>query len=250
MSDLGRYYEILGLAPGCSSEEIKQAWRDLAQVWHPDRFVANERLQKKAQEKLKEVNAAFEALKDQKSGRRPPSSGRRTSERRDERWARDGPGAEAERDPVELLKAGVAVWNIWRKKYSDLTPRLAGLRISRGDYTAVDLRDMDLSRSNFSEAALYKSDLSGVTATRTIFAHGELSRATLIEAKLTRCDLSYADLSGADLSRARLVECDLKGANLVGTILDGARLETCRGLTAEQLEASLTDGSTRLPKLA
>jgi hypothetical protein len=36
----------------------------------------------------------------------------------------------------------------------------------------------------------------------------------------------------------------------VAAILDGARLETCHGLTAEQLEAALTDGSTRLPKLA
>jgi curved DNA-binding protein CbpA len=35
----------------------------LANVWHPDRFVGNPRLQKKAEEKLKEINAAYEYIK-------------------------------------------------------------------------------------------------------------------------------------------------------------------------------------------
>jgi len=34
----------------------------LANVWHPDRFVGNPRLQKKAEEKLKEINAAYEYI--------------------------------------------------------------------------------------------------------------------------------------------------------------------------------------------
>ena len=33
----------------------------MAKVWHPDRFGHDERLQKKAQEKLKEINEAYEA---------------------------------------------------------------------------------------------------------------------------------------------------------------------------------------------
>ena len=248
LPDFARYYEILGLEPDCSSEEVKQAWRDLAQVWHPDRFPANDRLQKKAQDKLKEINEAFEGLKDLRPGQRRPTPERRTSKRRQSQWVRSVPDREAERDPLELLKSGVQAWNMWRKKYSDLTPRLAGVRLPRGDYTGVDLRDMDLSKSNFSDAALYKADLSGAKATGAVFTYGELSRATLIEVRFTRCNLSCADLSGVDLSRAHLVECDLRGANLVGTILDGARLETCSNLTAQQLEVVLSDGATRLPK--
>jgi hypothetical protein len=57
------HYQVLGIKPGASQAEIKQAYRDLALVWHPDRFVDNPRLQEKAEEKLKQINAAYEFLK-------------------------------------------------------------------------------------------------------------------------------------------------------------------------------------------
>jgi DnaJ-domain-containing protein 1 len=60
---ISRCIEILGLKPNASHEEVTQAYRDLANVWHPDRFVGNPRLQKKAEEKLKEINAAYEYIK-------------------------------------------------------------------------------------------------------------------------------------------------------------------------------------------
>jgi DnaJ-domain-containing protein 1 len=60
---ISRCTEILGLKPNASQEEVNQAYRDLANVWHPDRFVGNPRLQKKAEEKIKEINAAYEYIK-------------------------------------------------------------------------------------------------------------------------------------------------------------------------------------------
>jgi hypothetical protein len=54
--------ELLGLKAGASAQEIKAAYRDLAKVWHPDRFAHDPRLQEKAQNKLKEINEAYEAL--------------------------------------------------------------------------------------------------------------------------------------------------------------------------------------------
>jgi curved DNA-binding protein CbpA len=62
MDNLNRYYEILGLRSGASLDEIKQAYKDLVNVWHPDRFGHNSRLQEKASEKLKEINLAYEEL--------------------------------------------------------------------------------------------------------------------------------------------------------------------------------------------
>ena len=55
-------YEVLGVKPGVSNTELKAAHRDLAKVWHPDRFLHDPRLQAKAQEKLKEINQAYEQL--------------------------------------------------------------------------------------------------------------------------------------------------------------------------------------------
>ena len=68
-----RYYELLGVSPGASAEELKTAHRDMAKVWHPDRFTHDPRLQQKAQEKLKEINEAYEQLKAGKTGRRTPA---------------------------------------------------------------------------------------------------------------------------------------------------------------------------------
>lgn len=70
-------YDLLGLSPGASSAELKAAHRDLAKVWHPDRFLHDLRLQQKAQEKLKEINEAYDQLRSAKAKRQtPPASNR------------------------------------------------------------------------------------------------------------------------------------------------------------------------------
>lgn len=71
-TDLGKAYEVLGVKPGVSVRELKAAHRDLAKVWHPDRFVHDPGLQQKAQEKLKEINAAYELLISGKATQRRP----------------------------------------------------------------------------------------------------------------------------------------------------------------------------------
>ncbi|MEQ1885806.1 MAG: DnaJ domain-containing protein [Bryobacteraceae bacterium] len=57
-----RSLEILQLKPGASPAEIRQAYLDLVQVWHPDRFVGNERMHRRAEEKLRELNEAYRLL--------------------------------------------------------------------------------------------------------------------------------------------------------------------------------------------
>jgi curved DNA-binding protein len=54
------YYEILGVPRGANEGEIKKAFRKLAREYHPD--VARDK--KKAEEKFKEVNEAYEVLSD------------------------------------------------------------------------------------------------------------------------------------------------------------------------------------------
>lgn len=54
------YYEILGLTRGAGEQEIKSAFRKLAKEHHPDRNSGD----KSAEQKFKEINEAYEALKD------------------------------------------------------------------------------------------------------------------------------------------------------------------------------------------
>ncbi|MBW4537800.1 MAG: GUN4 domain-containing protein [Myxacorys chilensis ATA2-1-KO14] len=63
MGDATRYYQILELEPEATQTEIKQAYRDLILVWHPDRFCDHPRLQQKAEDKIKQINAAYSFLK-------------------------------------------------------------------------------------------------------------------------------------------------------------------------------------------
>ena len=54
------YYEILGLPRGAGDPEIKKAFRKLAREFHPD--VAKDK--RRAEEKFKEINEAYEVLSD------------------------------------------------------------------------------------------------------------------------------------------------------------------------------------------
>ncbi len=54
-------YEILGLKEGASQEEIKNAYREQVKKYHPDKFNDNP-LQDLAEEKLREINEAYETL--------------------------------------------------------------------------------------------------------------------------------------------------------------------------------------------
>ena len=54
--------DVLGLRPDATPVEIREAYRDLVKVWHPDRFGSDARLRKKADEKLQEINEAYRIL--------------------------------------------------------------------------------------------------------------------------------------------------------------------------------------------
>lgn len=56
-------YEVLGVKQGASQEEIKAAYRKLVKQYHPDQYGDNP-LKDLAQEKLTEVNKAYDMLKN------------------------------------------------------------------------------------------------------------------------------------------------------------------------------------------
>jgi uncharacterized protein YjbI with pentapeptide repeats len=245
MDDLGRCYFLLGLEPGANPEQLKEAWRDLAQVWHPDRFGGNERLQHKAQEKLKEINQAYEKLRNHQVAASRPASGAAAAT-----TAYDHPGYdgdEPDSDPMEVLRQGVSAWNLWRKKYSNLRPNLQSANLNGMRLEGIDLREADLSSAALQNCDLYKANLSSAKAVAARLQRSDLSRALLLGANLRLADLSESDLSGADLSEAVLAKCKLFGTNLVATNFCGADLSEATGLTPQQMAYTTTDKKTKLP---
>ena len=63
ISDIESCYRLLEVDPTATVGELKGAYRDLVKVWHPDRFDHDPALQLKAQEKLKEINRAYETIR-------------------------------------------------------------------------------------------------------------------------------------------------------------------------------------------
>jgi len=54
-------YEVLGLSRGATDEEIKAAYRELVKKYHPDKYINNP-LADLAEEKLREINEAYDML--------------------------------------------------------------------------------------------------------------------------------------------------------------------------------------------
>jgi curved DNA-binding protein CbpA len=80
--DINDAYKILGLEPGASQAQVKQTYRKMVKIWHPDRFV-DQRQKQEAEEKIKLINAAYNHLKFESPSEPPivenPSSSSRTN---------------------------------------------------------------------------------------------------------------------------------------------------------------------------
>lgn len=80
--DINHFYDILEIGAEATESEIKLAYRDLINVWHPDRFSGNPRLREKAEEKLREYNLAYEKVLAHLSSEDPPEAERVISGKR------------------------------------------------------------------------------------------------------------------------------------------------------------------------
>jgi hypothetical protein len=54
------WYDVLDVAPAATAEETRAAYLALVKAWHPDRFAAEPALAARAEEQLKEINAAYD----------------------------------------------------------------------------------------------------------------------------------------------------------------------------------------------
>lgn len=113
MMDLERAFEVLGVEPTATAQEVRDSYRDLVKVWHPDRFASDPVLQRKAQEKLKDINEAYEAVgaflagarghaHGQKQSPRSQHSGSATSHQEAEGTRRQRPDSQAHDRPLDI----------------------------------------------------------------------------------------------------------------------------------------------------
>lgn len=61
-------YSTLGIRPDATDEQVKQAYRELARKYHPDRYRDSD-LADLASEKMKEINAAYEEIQKMRAPR-------------------------------------------------------------------------------------------------------------------------------------------------------------------------------------
>ncbi len=88
---------ILGLGDDASPEEIKTAYKESAQILHPDKFATNKKLQERATEQFKNLQEAYAYLS---SGKGAKAAGARSS--------RSSAEQEGSRANIEARLAGIA----------------------------------------------------------------------------------------------------------------------------------------------
>ena len=68
-------YSILGVSKDASDEEIKEAYRALARKYHPDNYGDDNPLKDLANEKMQEINLAYDEIQKIRSGSKNSNSG-------------------------------------------------------------------------------------------------------------------------------------------------------------------------------
>lgn len=193
---LDKYYQLLGIEPGASLEEINQAYKDLALIWHPDRLPKdNQRLLEKALAKMQEINQARDELR-----------------------------AMAKQGVKSVQYAAQPSQPPPRPKSASYSPTSYNHRYYKQDFSGADFRganfkEKDLSGRNFTMADLSHADLSDGFLHRVIFEGANLQRANLF-----RANLLEANLRNANLQEANLIGADFSGADLRGADLRGAKI--------------------------
>lgn len=232
MKDLEKWYRVLDLQPGATIEEVNQAYKDLAFIWHPDRIPKdNIRLQQKAQDKLKEINEARDRLRSSQP-QRVTATPQNSHYPQHQYYKHHTPQSEPH-------------YSHHHQNYKHHTPpqnpphqhsnNKHDLDLSGRDFSGANLSEKDLSSRNLSHANLSNANLKDTFLHKTI-----LAGANLFKANLFRANLLQADLRDANLREANLVGADFSGADLRGADLRGANIGSGNRILVKFIGAKLS----------
>lgn len=167
------YYEVLGVRPGASDKEIKQAYYRLARDLHPDK-AANEQERKRNEQSFAEISEAYNVLKEK--ARRDEYD--RASKRDEDKKVKAGQQDEGKKEGTFVRK---------KEKVSKAVERSAErTQIARKAYNmgmhAIKLSDYDQA-VGFFEAAVKNDDREAVYFYRLAMSmlHGSKSFSKTVD---------------------------------------------------------------------
>ncbi len=222
IQNLEQYYNVLGLEPGASLDEINQAYKDLAFIWHPDRLPQdNQRLIEKSAAKLKEINQARDFLRSLNHSKTVSHA---SAQPKSQSYRRAQQTTPQQREPFYSERRATYSYSSYYQQ--------TGSSYSNGRYASSNGRNSSRnSTSNGSSSSNGKSshyrpyyrpyykDLTGADMSQANLKEKDLSGRNLKQA-----NLSYADLTDSFLHKIILEDANLKGANLFRANLLGANL--------------------------
>ncbi|HTL89441.1 MAG TPA: pentapeptide repeat-containing protein [Leptolyngbya sp.] len=267
MSELERCYQLLGLEPGASFEEVNQAYKDLVFVWHPDRVPKdNPRLLQKAETKIKEFNHARDILRSHykngaapKPAAQPQPSSQQTYYQSYYYRPPTSPGHSTngrQGNSSNGHSSNGHSSNGHSEKQSNPHPRYQSYqpypRPNHSQSSGSDpARSTDANRKseppkpadssqNYYRQSHYRAEYHQPPKTPSRPQTHDMTGKDL-----SGQNLKEKDLSGYNLSRANLTRADLSDTFMHKVNLEGAKLEKANLFRANLLEANLCGADLR-----
>jgi len=123
MNEIEHYYQALGLQPEATEAEVREAYRDLVKVWHPDRFSGDPHLQEKAQEKLKEIDLAYKWVLDYVAAQIEPELEATAEEEPSTHYEHDHPGSIPPTTPSDPRRSKVPTQGFTDAEVAEIAKR-------------------------------------------------------------------------------------------------------------------------------
>lgn len=121
----------------------------------------------------------------------------------------------ATKQNIDIVRKGKEAWNDYKSKRPNIILDLKNAELSNTDFSGYNLENVDLSGAN----------LNGCHFRETRLTHVGLSNAVLNRSKFFNCSIRYADLSNAQLSDVEFFACALNHSGLNNTDLTKAKIK-------------------------